>query len=88
MEQRVLARAVRLNRQARLIDFRLLVGIEEFCRLHFKGAGKLQDIIEADVLLSSLHVTHKVAVRLDHLAQLFLGNAALRAQGTEAFAEG
>jgi len=27
-------------------------------------------------------------VRLDHLAQLLLGNTALRAQGTEAFAEG
>jgi hypothetical protein len=27
-------------------------------------------------------------VRFDHLAKLLLGNAALRAQGTEAFAEG
>lgn len=69
-------------------DFKLFVGIEKLCRLHFKGAGKLQDIVETDVLLSTLHVTHKVPVRLDHLAQLLLGNAALRAQGTEAFAEG
>ena len=87
MEQRALARAVHLNPQARLIDFKLFVGIEKVCRLDFKGAGKLQDIVQADVLLSSLHVTHKVPVRLDHLAQFLLGNAALRAQGTEAFAE-
>jgi len=87
-ERRVRPRAVHLNPQASLVDFKLLVGIEELCRLNFEGAGKLKDIIEADVLLSSLNVTHKIPVRFDHLAKLLLGNTALRAQCTEAFAEG
>lgn len=65
----------------------LLVGVKELCRLHFEGAGKLQDIVEANIFLSSFDVTDEVAMRLDHLAKLLLGNAALRAQGTEAFAE-
>lgn len=64
-----------------------LVEIEEIPGIYFESAGELENIVYADILLSALHRAHKVAIDLDHLAKLFLGKAALRAQGAETFAE-
>lgn len=70
-----------------MADFLFLVEVEEIARIDFQGAGKLEDIVYADILLSPLHRAHKIAIDLDHLAELFLGKAALRAYCTQACAE-
>ena len=71
----------------RLWDFLFLVEIEEIAWVDLESAGKLEDVVYADILLSALHRGHEIAISVDHLAELFLGKAALRAQGTETFAE-
>ena len=63
------------------------IKIEEIAGTHLQCAGKLDDVIEADILLAALHLADKIPVRLDHLAELLLRKAAFRADGTEAFAE-
>jgi len=65
----------------------LLVEIEEIAWIYLESAGKLENVVYTDILLSAFDACHKIAIRLDHLAELFLGKAALRAQGTETFAE-
>lgn len=71
------------------LPFRLLffIKIEEITGIYLECAGKLENVVDADILLSPFHQGHKIAVNFDHPAEFFLGKAALRAQGTEAFAE-
>jgi len=65
----------------------LLVEIEEIAWVYLESAGQLENVVYTDILLSAFHRGHKIAIGLDHLAELFLGKAAFRAQGTETFAE-
>jgi hypothetical protein len=65
----------------------LLIEIEEIAWIYLESLGKLENIVQADILLSPFHRSHEIAIHFNHLAQFFLGKAALRAQGTEAFAE-
>lgn len=64
-----------------------LVEVEELTGIYFEGAGELKDIVETDVLFPAFHFAHEIAVDLDHLAQLFLGQVSFRAYGTQACAE-
>ena len=64
-----------------------LVKVEEIAGIYFESAGELKDIVETDVLFSAFHFAHKITVDLDHLAQLFLGQASFRAYSTQACAE-
>ncbi len=67
--------------------FLFLVGVEEVAGADLQGASELEDVVEADVLLSAFDFTDEITVHLDHLPELFLGQAAVRADGTEACAE-
>ncbi len=67
--------------------FLFLVGVEEVARADLQGTSELEDVVEADVLLAAFDLTHKITVHLDHLPELFLGQVAVRADGTEAYAE-
>ena len=64
-----------------------LVEIKEIAWTDFQGAGELENIVETDVLLSAFNFAHEIAVDLDHLAKLFLGQESFRAYGTQACAE-
>jgi hypothetical protein len=64
-----------------------LVEIEESAGTYLESAGKLKDIIEADILFTAFHLADKITVDLDHGAQLFLGQAPFRAYGTQTCAE-
>jgi len=63
------------------------VEVKEIAGIDFQCAGKLKDIVETDVLFSALHFTDEIAVDLDHLPKLFLGQLSFRAYGTQACAE-
>jgi len=63
------------------------VEVKEIAGADFQCAGKLKDIVETDVLFSALHFTDEIAVDLDHLPKLFLGQLSFRAYGTQACAE-
>ncbi len=65
----------------------MLVEIEEIAWIYLESAGKLENVVYADILLSALDRGHEIAISVNHLAERFLGKAALRAQGTETFAE-
>ena len=65
----------------------LLVEVEEIAGTDFQCAGELEDIVETDILFSAFHFTHEIAVDLDHLPKLFLGQLSFRAYGTQACAE-
>jgi hypothetical protein len=67
--------------------FLLLIEIEEIAWVYLESAGKLENVVYTDILLSPFHRGHEIAINFDHLAEFFLGKAALRAQGTKAFAE-
>lgn len=64
-----------------------LIKVKKVAGTHFQRAGKLEDVVEANILFPPLYFTHEVAVSFDHFAQLFLGNASLFAQRTQTFAE-
>lgn len=67
--------------------FLSLIEVEEVAGIYFESAGELKDIIQADILLSAFHFTHKIAVDLDHGAQFLLGQLPFRAYGTQTCAE-
>ena len=64
-----------------------LRAVKEIAGTDFQSAGELKDIVETDILLAALHFADEIPVNLYHFAKLFLGKAAFRADGTEAFAE-
>lgn len=67
--------------------FLFLVGVEEVARADLQGTSELEDVVEADVLLAAFDLTDEITVHLYHLPKLFLGQAAVRADVTEACAE-
>jgi hypothetical protein len=67
--------------------FLSLVAVKEIAGIDFESAGELQDIVEANILFTPFHFADEITVHLYQLAKLLLGQAALRADGTQAFAE-
>ncbi len=65
----------------------MLVEVEKVGGVDFEGFREPEDVVEADVLLAALDRAHEVAVRLDHRAEILLGDAPRHAEGTQAFAE-
>jgi hypothetical protein len=61
--------------------------VKKVAGIDFQGAGKLEDIIETNVLPSALHFADKIPVCLYHLTELLLRKTAFRADGTQACAE-
>ena len=67
--------------------FLFFVGVEEVARADLQGASELEDVVEANVLLAAFDLTDEITVHLDHVPEFFLGQVAIRADGTEAYAE-